>query len=313
MNIAICGATGMVGQQCLKILEERNFPIDNLQLFASKKSIGKSIKFKNKDYYIQELTAKALNGGFNIVIFTTSATISKEFVPIAVKHGAVVIDNSSHWRMYDNVPLVVPEVNPNDIKNHTGIISNPNCIAVPAVMALKPLHDAFCIKRIVISSYQSVSGAGMGGMNDLRHNEQNFFLEPISYNIIPIIGEIEPSGYTGEETKIMQEVKKILNIQDLKITATAVRVPVFIGHSLSINASFEKPFDIKMVNNLLSNAPGVLLSDIPTPQKIAGYDKIIVGRLRIDTSIENGLDLFICSDNIRKGAATNAVQIAELL
>ena len=311
MNIAICGATGMVGLQCLKILEERNFPVDNLYLFASKKSAGKIIKFKEKNYYIKELKAEALKSDFDIVIFTTPAAISKEFAPIAVKHGAVVIDNSSYWRMDNNVPLIVPEVNPNDIKNHKGIISNPNCIAVPAVIALKPLHNAFCVKRVVISSYQSVSGAGMGGMNDLRHNKQNYFIEPIAHNIIPSIGEIEQSGYTGEETKIMQEIKKILYIKE--ITATAVRVPVFIGHSLSINVNFEKNFSIKMVVDLLSNAPGVQLADIPTPKKIEGYDKVMVGRLRIDTSIENGLDMFVCADNIRKGAATNAVQIAELL
>ncbi|MCL2498910.1 MAG: aspartate-semialdehyde dehydrogenase [Defluviitaleaceae bacterium] len=322
---AVVGATGMVGKSFLQILEERKLPITELHLFASAKSAGTKIIYNGEPLTVKELSPSSFDNGIDIALFAVSNRLSKIYALIAAEKGCIVVDNSSAWRMNPMVPLVVPEVNSEDIKKHKGIIANPNCCAAPAVVALKPLHDAFGLKRAVISTYQSVSGAGVGGWNDLdatlKGEAHGHFPYPIANNLIPFIGTYGPDdgGYTGEELKLMAEVRKILHIPDLPVTATCVRVPVYVGHSLSINAELEKPFDIKLVRKLLANTPGIVLDDnpaqnrYPMPITAAGNDAVHIGRLRSDDSCNNGLNMFVACDNIRKGAATNAVQIVEHL
>lgn len=319
-NVAVVGATGNVGRKFLEILEERNFPIKELYLFASKKSEGKVLKFKGEDLVVEELCeANIINKKIDFALFSAGGSVSLEFAPIFSKNGAVVIDNSSAWRMDKNVPLVVPEVNPEDVKWHNGIIANPNCSTIQAVVALKPLHEKYGIKRIVYSTYQAVSGAGIQGILDLQEGTNKKFPYPISGNVIPHIDVFLDNGYTKEEIKMIEETKKILHDDSLKITATTVRVPVLNSHSESINVELNSSFELEDVVNLLSSSKGIIVHDdvenlkYPTPLELSGNDPVYVGRIRRDFSLDNGLNLWVVADNIRKGAALNAVQIAEIL
>jgi len=323
-NIAIVGATGMVGRKMLQVLAERNLPVENYYLFASARSAGKEVDFMGNKYMVEELTENCFDGkNIDIALFSAGAGTSLKFAPIAVEKGIVVIDNSSAWRMNDEVPLVVPEVNPGDISWHKGIIANPNCSTIQAVVALKPLHDRYKIKRIVYSTYQAVSGAGMGGYQDLlagmRNEATKKFPYPIFGNCLLHSDVFLPNGYTKEEEKMINETRKILGAPDIRITATTVRIPVFHGHSESINVEFEKPFELPELIKALEEAPGVVVVDdvknnkYPMPIHAEDKDEVFVGRIRRDESIENGVNLWVVADNIRKGAATNAVQIAQEL
>ena len=315
---AIIGASGMVGQKFLEILEERNTPVD-LTLYGSARSAGQTISHRGINLPIHELTEATFSEtNFNYALFATGSDISKQYAPIAAKHGCIVIDNSSAWRMAEHVPLCVPEVNAHTLKTHKNIIANPNCCAVPATVALKPLQAKYGLKRVVISTYQSVSGAGVGGMTDLaetqKGNPPHFFPHPIANNIIPHIDTFHEDGYTGEEKKLMAEICKILHQPNLPITATTVRVPIEYGHSLSINVTLENPFDLAGIQHILTATPGIIIEETyPMPLYAAGTDNVYVGRIRRDSSCPNTLNLWVVADNTRKGAATNAVQVLELL
>lgn len=323
-NIAVVGATGMVGRKFLQVLEERQLPVENYYLFASARSAGTKVQFMGQDYVIEELNETCFDGkNIDIALFSAGGSVSQKFAPIAAGNGIVVIDNSSAWRMDKNVPLVVPEVNPQDILKHNGIIANPNCSTIQAVVALKPLHDLYKIKRIVYSTYQAVSGAGVAGYEDLargvKGEKPQKFPYPIFGNCLPHIDVFTENGYTKEEIKMIEETKKIIGDYSLRITATTVRVPVFHGHSESINVEFEKEFDLAELKQALTDAEGIIMVDDPAnnsyPMPIYAEDKdeVFVGRVRRDDSIDNGINLWVVADNIRKGAATNAVQIAQKL
>lgn len=319
-NVAIVGATGNVGRKFLEILEERNFPVKELYLFASKRSAGKTLKFKGEDVLVEELCeANIENKKIDFALFSAGGSVSLEFAPIFAKHGAVVIDNSSAWRMNKEVPLVVPEVNPEDVKWHKGIIANPNCSTIQAMVALKPLYDKYGIKRIVYSTYQAVSGAGIQGILDLQEGTTKKFPYPILGNVIPHIDVFLDNGYTKEEIKMIEETKKILHDDNLRITATTVRVPVLNAHSESINVELNSEFELENVIDLFNSSKGIIVHDdvenlkYPTPLELSGKDDVFVGRIRRDFSLDNGLNLWVVADNIRKGAALNAIQIAEIL
>ena len=322
-KLAVVGATGLVGRTVLRVLEEKKLPIEKYAFFASSKSAGKKITFMEKEYIIRELSENSFDENFDFAIFSAGGETSKKFSPIAVSKGCIVIDNSSAFRMNKNVPLVVPEVNPEEIMNHHGIIANPNCSTIQAVVALKPLHDTYKIKRIVYSTYQAVSGAGQKGVSDLINGiggeKPQKFPHPIFNNCLPHIDVFLENGYTKEEEKMINETRKILKSPDLKITATTVRVPVINCHSESINVEFENSFDLDELKNILTNSPGVILQDdvdnnlYPIATKACGFDDVFVGRVRRDFSVENGINLWVVADNIRKGSATNAIQIVEKL
>ena len=331
-KLAIVGATGVVGKAALKVLEEKNLPNFEYHLFASKRSCGKKVKFMGKDYTINELKEDSFDNGFDFAIFSAGSETSKKFAPIATSQGCTVIDNSSAFRMDENIPLVVPEVNSDEILNYKGIIANPNCSTIQAVTCLKPLDDNFNIKRIVYSTYQAVSGAGSKGIHDLENGIENYinnnnltyYLEkfsiPIFSNCLPHIDVFLPNGYTKEEEKMINETRKILRKPNLKITATAVRVPVFNSHSESINVEFENNLEsIDNVRNILKKAPGIKVIDdsqnnkYPTVLDSNGNDLVYVGRIRKDESVKYGINLWVVADNIRKGAASNAIQILEKL
>ena len=322
-KIAIVGCTGLVGRTVLKVLEEKSFENCTYTLFASSKSAGEKIQFLGKNYIVCELNENSFDSGFDYAIFCAGGKVSKEFIPIAVKKGCIVIDNSSTYRMDDEVPLVIPEVNPEDIYKNNGIIANPNCSTIQAVVALKPLYDKYGIKRIVYSTYQAVSGAGRYGIEDLENGDKNLPLKkfpyPIYNNCIPQIDDFTDDGYTKEEHKMINETRKILHDPNLAVTATTVRVPVMNCHSESINIELENDFDIYDIKVLLQNSPGVIVIDdiekqyYPLASKADGYDEVFVGRIRRDNSIKNGLNIWVVADNLRKGAATNAVQILEKL
>ena len=321
--IAIVGATGLVGQTVLKVLEEKNLTDFKYELLASKRSQGKKIRFMNKEYEVEELTPNTFDKKIDYAIFVAGSEISKEYARLAVQKGTIVIDNSSYFRMDEDVPLVVPEVNPEYIKKHRGIIANPNCSTIQAVVALKPLDDKYKIKRIVYSTYQAVSGAGSKGIKDLENTLKGLknekFPYPIANNCIPQIDSFTANGYTKEEMKMINETRKILNNPQMKITATTVRVPILNSHSESINVEFEKDFEIEELKTLLSNSPSIVLQDdiskevYPLAVATTGKDEVYVGRIRRDDSIESGINMWVVADNIRKGAASNAVQILELL
>lgn len=323
LNVAVVGATGMVGRTFLKVLEEKQLPVENYYLFASKKSAGSTLTFMGREYTVEELTETSFDRGIDIALFSAGGSTSEKFAPIAASKGCVVIDNSSAWRMNKDVPLVVPEVNPEDIKQNKGIIANPNCSTIQAVVALKPLDDRFKIKRVVYSTYQAVSGAGVGGWNDLENGlkgeKPKKFPYPIANNCLPHIDVFLPNGYTKEEEKMINETRKILGHPNLKVTATTVRVPVFNSHSESINVEFEKSFEMKDIFDALSSAPGIVVQNddennvYPMAINATGTDETYVGRIRRDESVENGINIWVVADNIRKGAASNAVQIAEKL
>lgn len=323
-KVAVVGATGMVGRMMLKVLAEREFPISELYLFASARSAGKTVTFDGKEYTVLELNEQNIKkAAVDYALFSAGGDVSKRFAPVFAECGSVVIDNSSYWRMDKNVPLVVPEVNPQAAFTHKGIIANPNCSTIQAVVALKPLHDAFGIKRIVYSTYQAVSGAGMQGYDDLKNgvsgNAPKKFPHPIAFNILPHIDVFADDGYTKEELKMIDETRKILDDDGLRITATTARVPVYYGHSESINVEFRKPVTRSAALDVLKAAKGVVVCDdpqnnvYPMPLDAEGRDEVFVGRVREDKSVDNGLNIWVVADNIRKGAASNAVQIAELL
>lgn len=320
-KLAIVGATGLVGRTALKVLEEKNFPNFEYKLFCSKKSAGTKVKFMEKEYIANELTENSFDEGFNFAIFSAGGETSKKFAPIAASKGCIVIDNSSAFRMDKNVPLVVPEVNPDDIFWNTGIIANPNCSTIQAVVALKPLDNKYKIKRIIYSTYQAVSGAGVNALEDLHsqasYNNLKKFSHPIYNNCLPHIDVFMDDGYTKEEHKMINETKKILGNENLKITATTVRVPIEKCHGESINIEFEKDFNLDDVKQLLKNSKGIVLYDditkdiYPIATVANGTDNVYVGRLRRDFSQPNTLNMWCVADNIRKGAASNAIQIMQ--
>lgn len=323
VNLAVVGATGMVGRTFLKVLEEKQLPIENFYVFASARSAGSKITFNGKEYTVEELTETSFDRGIDIALFSAGGSTSEKFAPIAASKGCVVIDNSSAWRMDPEVPLVVPEVNPEDIEWNKGIIANPNCSTIQAMVALKPLDDMFKIKRVVYSTYQAVSGAGLAGWKDLENGLKGEapkkFPHPIAGNCLPHIDVFTENGYTKEELKMINETRKILHNPDMRITATAVRVPVFSSHSEAINVEFEKPFELTNLVDVLRKAPGIVIqndsanNEYPLALNAAGTDEVYIGRIRRDESVENGVNLWVVADNIRKGAASNAVQIAEVI
>lgn len=322
INVAIVGATGMVGRTFLKVLEDRNFPFENLYCFASKKSVGEIVTCKGKEYFVEELNEESFDRDIDIALFSAGGDISLKFSPIAASKGVIVIDNSSAFRMDDDIPLVVPEVNPDDIFKHKGIIANPNCSTIQALVALKPIHEKYGIKRIVYSTYQAVSGSGVKGIADLEQGllgNETFGAYPhsIANNCLPHIDVFLENGYTKEEMKMIKETIKILGDDSLKITATTVRVPMFDCHSESINLDLKTPFEVEDIKKLLASSPGIILRDDPAKNvyplatEAKGTDEVYVGRIRRDFSLDNGLNLWVVADNIRKGAASNAIQIAE--
>ena len=316
-KIAIVGATGLVGRTALKVFEEKNFSNLKFSLFSSKKSAGTKLKFLNTDFIVRELTDSSFDEKFDFALFSAGAETSKHFAPIAASKVCIVIDNSSAFRMDDKVPLIVPEVNFEDAKNHHNIIANPNCSTIQAVVALKPLDDKFKIKRIVYSTYQAVSGAGKLGLQDLEQHSTLKFQHPIYDNCLPQIDTFLVNHYTKEEMKMVNETRKILKHPNLSITATAVRVPVTNCHGESINVVFEKSFELTDIFKTLKSAPGIIVQDdiendiYPIASNVNGHDEVFVGRIRKDFSIKNGLNLWIVADNLRKGAASNAIQIIE--
>jgi aspartate-semialdehyde dehydrogenase len=323
-NVAVVGATGMVGRKFIEVLEQRNFPINNLYFFASNRSAGTKLSFKGEEITVEELAeVNIVNKKIDFALFSAGGDTSLAFAPIFAKNNTVVIDNSSAWRMNPEVPLVVPEVNPEDIKWHKGIIANPNCSTIQAVVALKPLIDKYGIKRIIYSTYQAVSGSGLGGYSDLKDGlngaSPKKYPYPIANNILPHIDVFMEDGYTKEEIKMIDETKKIMHNSKLRITATTVRVPVYYGHSESINVELENSFRIEDIFELYKNFDGIILQDdvknnlYPMPINTEGHDEVYVGRIRRDYSIDNGLNLWVVADNIRKGAASNAIQIAEYI
>jgi len=324
-TIAVVGATGMVGRMFLKVLEERRLPVKKYYLFASKRSAGSTVDFMGEKHTVLELTEDCFKGkNIDFALFSAGGGTSLKFAPIAAAEGITVIDNSSAWRMDPDVPLVVPEVNPHALKEcRKGIIANPNCSTIQAMVALKPLHDLYKIERVVYSTYQAVSGAGVAGYSDLENGMKGEapkkFPHPIFGNCLPQIDDFLPNGYTKEEMKMVNETRKILEDNSIRITATTIRVPVFHGHSESINLEFARPFDLDELKAALKNFPGLIVEDDPEngvyPMAInaEGHDEVYVGRIRRDESVESGVNLWVVADNIRKGAATNAVQIAEEL
>jgi len=326
--VAVVGATGAVGHEMVTVLEERNFPVEKLRLFASERSEGKIINFHQRGVTVEILTEKVFDG-IDIALFSAGGDRSLQYAPIAAKAGCVVIDNSSAWRMDPATPLVVPEVNPHDLKWHKGIIANPNCSTIQMVVALKPIHDAAKIKRVVVTTFQSVSGTGSKAMEELFHQTAdilNFrevkpavYPHQIAFNCLPHIDKFMDDGYTKEEIKMVNETKKIMNDDSIRVTATTVRVPVFRAHSESINIETEKKITANEVRALLAKAPGIIVYDAPEkgvyplPVFAAGKDEVYVGRIREDHTIDNGINMWIAADNLRKGAALNAVQIAEEL
>jgi aspartate-semialdehyde dehydrogenase len=324
--VAVVGATGVVGEEMIKTLAERRFPVKSLVPLASAKSAGREVMFNGRGWNVAELTGQSF-AGVDFALFSAGASRSLEFAPAAVRAGAVVVDNSSAFRMDPAIPLVVPEVNAHAISRHKGIIANPNCSTIQMVVALKPLHDAAKIKRIVVSTYQSVSGAGKMAIDELatqtsdllnmREAEPKKFPWQIAFNCIPHIDSFLENGYTKEEMKMVHETRKIMEDDTIRVTATAVRAPVFYSHSESVNVEFERPMTPQMAREILAKAPGVEVVDDPSqalyPLAInaAGKDAVFVGRIRKDESVEHGLNLWIVSDNIRKGAALNAIQIVE--
>lgn len=322
-KVAIIGATGLVGRSVLQVLEEKKLPIETYGLFASQKSAGTILSILGKNYVVEELTEKSFDSGFDFAIFSAGGETSKKYAPIAVQKGCIVVDNSSYFRMDSNVPLVVPEVNLEDAYQHHGIISNPNCSTIQAMLPLKALEDKYHIKRIIYSTYQAVSGAGKDALYDLENTTNDKplkkFPHPIYNNCLPHIDVFMENGYSKEEMKMIHETRKILHRPDLKITATAVRVPVQNSHSESINVEFEKDFEMEELLHTLKTFPNIILEDnlpsnvYPMAINATGHDEVFVGRVRRDESVKSGINLWVVADNIRKGAASNAVQIIENL
>jgi aspartate-semialdehyde dehydrogenase len=334
MNVGIVGATGLVGELMRSTLAERNVPVSSLRLFASERSAGRCLAWKNTQIVVED-AATADYSGLDVVFFSAGGETSRRLAPAVAAAGAIVIDNSSAWRMDPDVPLVVAEVNPYDLRAiPKGIVANPNCTTMAAMPALKPLHDAAGLRRLVVSTYQAVSGAGVAGVQELANQMQKIGADaiklvsdgagnnlplpkkwkvPIAFNVVPYNYQIAEDGYTEEEIKLRDESRKILGIPELHVSGTCVRVPVFTGHSLSINAEFEKDIPVELALELLRSAPGVVVTEVPNPLMAAGRDPVFVGRVRRDPTVKHGLALFVSGDNLRKGAALNAVQVAEIL
>lgn len=326
--VAVVGATGAVGQEMLKVLEERNFPVKRLVCLADPKEAGSKVVFKGEEITVEGASFDKFSG-IDIALFAVAGEVSEQLAPEAVKRKAVVIDNSSAFRLHQEVPLVVPEVNGDDIKGHKGIIANPNCSTIIMVVAINPLHQAAGLKRVVVSTYQAVSGAGRLGIEELEQQVRDYvegrpikpqvFAYQIAFNLIPHIDVWVEKGYSKEEMKMVWETRKIMHLDDLKVSPTAVRVPVMRSHSESINLELIRPLSVEQARTILSQAPGVVVVDdpeakqYPMPLFTSGRDEVFVGRIREDISGENGLNLWVVGDQIRKGAATNAVQIAEMV
>jgi len=327
LNLAIVGATGLVGAEFLKVLEQRQLPIDSIRLLASDRSAGRKLRFKGIEIEVEETVQESFVG-VDVALFSAGADISRYFSPIAVSAGAIVIDNSSAFRMNPEVPLVVPEVNPEDIRLNNGIIANPNCSTIQMVVALNPLHCVNPIKRIIVSTYQAVSGTGMAAVEELKRQvaetvlgegttEPEAYPHRIAFNALPFVESFMDNDYTTEEWKMVQETRKIMHEPDLPVGATCVRVPVYTGHGESLNVELERPMSSDEARDILSGAPGVKVMDspkdniYPLPLESVGTDDVFVGRIRQDISHPNGLVMWVVADNLRKGAALNAVQIAE--
>lgn len=327
-NVAVAGATGAVGRKMLEILEERKFPVATLKALASAKSVGQTLTFNGGPVTVEELNENSFEG-VDISLFSAGASVSRQFAPSAVKSGCIVIDNSSAFRMEPDVPLVVPEVNPDAINSNAGIIANPNCSTIQMVVVLKPIHDKFKIKRVVVSTYQSVSGSGQKAIKELQNQiknlldgktaELNVYPHQIAFNCIPHIDIFLDNGYTKEEMKMIDETRKILSDPSILVSPTTVRVPVFYSHSESINVETLRPINAREVRELLSGMDGIRVTDNPETNEYplaidgAGKDEVFVGRIRDDISCKNAINFWVVSDNLRKGAALNAVQIAEYL
>ena len=322
-NVAVVGSTGLVGQTFLKVLKERNFPVEKLYLYASARSAGKIVNFDGKDYTVIELKEENIKDDIDVALFSAGGSISKEYAPKFKAKGAIVIDNSSAWRMEKDIPLVVPEANPEALDGHNGIIANPNCSTIQVMPVLKVLADKYGLKRVVYSTYQAVAGSGQKGIDDLEANlkgePSKNYPHQIAFNLLPHIDVFLDNGYTKEEIKMVEETRKILGLPDLKVTATCVRVPVKMGHAVSVNVELEKPFELEDVFKAFEEKEGVIVQDdvsknvYPMPIVAEDTDEVYVGRIRRDESVENGLNLWVVADNIRKGAATNTIQIAETL
>jgi len=322
-KVAIIGATGLVGRTFLKVLKERNFPVEKLYLYASANSAGKKIEFNGTEYTVMELTDENIANDVDIALFSAGGGVSLEYAPKFKAKGAVVIDNSSAWRMDKNIPLVVPEANPEALKNHPGIIANPNCSTIQVMPVLKVLQEKYGLKRVIYSTYQAVAGSGQKGLNDLEANlkgePSKGYPHQIAFNALPHIDVFLDNGYTKEEEKMINETRKILNLPDLKVTATCVRVPIRFGHAVSVNVELEKPFELEEVINAFEEKEGIIVQNdgknniYPMPINAQDTDEVYVGRIRKDFSADNALNLWVVADNIRKGAATNTIQIAETL
>ncbi len=327
-NISVVGATGAVGRRMLSTLEERNFPVARLTALASARSAGQTLPFRDQDIEVMELKADSFKGG-DIALFSAGGSISKQYAPIAVESGCVVIDNSSAWRMDKEVPLIVPEVNPSALGEKWGIIANPNCSTIQMVVALKPIHDKYRIRRVVVSTYQSVSGSGQKAIEELKQQSRdvldgkpaqcNVYPHQIAFNCLPHIDVFQENGYTKEEIKMVNETHKILEDDTIEVSPTAVRVPVIYSHSEAINVETEQPMNVKEVKELLSLSPGISVVDNPDQNEYplavnaSGSGDVVVGRIRGDLTRANAINFWVVSDNLLKGAAYNAVQIAELL
>jgi aspartate-semialdehyde dehydrogenase len=327
-HIAVVGATGAVGAEFFQVMERRNFPVASVRALASGKSAGKKLNFRDKLITVEELGEKSFDG-IDIAFFSAGGNISREFVPIAKKAGAVAIDNSSVFRMERDVPLVIPEINPDDVKQHRGVIANPNCTTAVALMAIYPLHRAFGVKRVFASSYQAVSGSGQRAITELkeqvaaatedRQSTAQVYPHAIAFNVLPHVDVFLESGYTKEEMKFQNEGAKIMHVPDFRASITCVRVPVYRAHSVAVSAEFEKKVSVEQAREVLAKAPGLELVDephknrYPMPLNVAGKDNCEVGRVRLDCALENGLAFWVSGDQLLKGAALNAVQIAELL
>jgi aspartate-semialdehyde dehydrogenase len=327
-NIAVAGATGAVGQEMLKVLSDRNFPINTLKILASKRSVGKEINFKGETLVVEELSNDSF-AGIDIALFSAGSSRSKEFRPACVDAGAIMIDNSSAFRMEEGVPLVVPEVNPEAAQQHQGVIANPNCSTIQMVVALNPIHQKANIERVVVATYQAASGAGAAAMQELIDQTKSYlneeelqiknFVHQIAFNLIPHIDVFQDNGYTKEEMKMVKETQKIMSAPEMKISATTVRVPVLRAHSEAINIQTSQKLTVKQAKEILAAAPGLKVVDdpaqniYPMPKDATGQYETLVGRIREDISQAKGLDIFVCADQLLKGAALNAIQIAELL
>lgn len=327
-RVAVVGATGAVGVEMLRVMERRNFPVASLRLLASPRSAGTTLKFQEQDIAVEPLGVNSFED-IDVALFSAGGGISKEYAPIAVKSGAIVVDNSSAFRMQENVPLVVPEINGGDVAQHRGIIANPNCTTAVTLMALYPLHQKFRVKRIFASSYQAVSGAGARAIEELKEQVKavaaghavhpEIFPHQIAFNVIPQVDSFLDTGYTKEEMKMQNEGRRIMHLPTFKASITCVRVPVYRAHSVAVSAEFEKPVNVSEARAAIAAFPGVQIQDdtvaksYPMPLEAAGQDDCFVGRLRLDCALENGLAFWVCGDQLLKGAALNAVQIAELL